>query len=319
MGQRVSTQAADWDASSISVAPGVIVHVKRSTGRSYLGHFPPGAQPQSGWPLVVFLHGGGGNAVQFMQQLQVQEFANANGFAVMFPHGTGTALAKESLLTWNAGPGKCGYAAKTNADDVGFILACVQHFSERIAPVDPLRVYATGFSNGAMMCCRLAADRAASQVFAAVAPVNGCCISDEASFNPARPVPMLYIHSVDDPRALYDGGLGPPFPMTNKRVLHDQVDAFLAQRVQANGCQGPPRQLDSRTDSNGHSATLLGWFGGPAGTEILHWKLTGGGHAWPGIEQRGRMTERICGPSTFVLDATKEIWTNFSSHPKAYR
>ncbi len=45
---------------------------------------------------------------------------------------------------------------------------------------------------------------------------------------PARPVPVLHIHSLDDPRALYGGGLGPPFPLTDVRVSHRPVVDGLA-------------------------------------------------------------------------------------------
>lgn len=86
----------------------------------------------------------------------------------------------------------------------------------RGVPLDPTRVYATGHSNGAMMAYRLAVD--APERIAAIAPVAGMMVTDR--FPPARPVPVLHIHSVADPRALYAGGLGPPFPFTNAHITH---------------------------------------------------------------------------------------------------
>ena len=57
-----------------------------------------------------------------------------------------------------------------------------------------------------MMAYRLAAE--AAERIAAIAPVAGTM--HLSRFAPARPVSVLHIHSVDDTRALYRGGLGPP-------------------------------------------------------------------------------------------------------------
>ncbi|NBS59349.1 MAG: hypothetical protein EBS65_20375, partial [Betaproteobacteria bacterium] len=121
-------------------------------------------------------------------------------------------------------------------------------------------------------------------------------------FPTARAVPILHIHSVDDPRALYAGGLGPPFPMTNARVTHLAVDAALAEVSKENGCAGAAEPRDKK-EWKGHTATLLAWTGCRA--EVLHWKLTGAGHVWPG---------GVLGPGTEVIDANLEMWKFFQRH-----
>jgi hypothetical protein len=51
----------------------------------------------------------------------------------------------------------------------------------------------------------------------------------------------MHIHSVDDPRALYQGGTGPPFPMTDHRTDHPNIERMLAGWVAHDGCPGSPR------------------------------------------------------------------------------
>jgi polyhydroxybutyrate depolymerase len=46
---------------------------------------------------------------------------------------------------------------KKNIDDVGFFSALINHFV-KIYNADPERIYATGASNGGMMCYRLACE-----------------------------------------------------------------------------------------------------------------------------------------------------------------
>ena len=229
--------------------------------------------------------------------------ADREGFLAVYPDGTGRR--KTRLLTWNAGT-CCGSAMSENVDDVGFIAALLDDLAAKI-PIDPKRVFATGHSNGAMMAYRLAAEL--PDRIAAIAPVAGAMVFTGA---PKKPVPVLHIHSVDDPRALYAGGLGPPFPFTNSRVQHPPVEETLARWAKANHCTGGPTIKESRTgtgDSAGHTATLLVWQGCSAPLE--HWKLTGPGHVWPGGQPK--YLTRIIGPGTTVIDANKEMWRFFLS------
>jgi polyhydroxybutyrate depolymerase len=267
--------------------------------RTYLVHVPPG--PQSA-PMAVVLafHGGGGNASGFEQYAELDRVADRERFLVVYPNGTGPLPNR--LLTWNAGDGCCGYALTNRVDDTGFAVAVVADLERRVR-IDRKRIYATGHSNGAILSHRLAAERAG--FVAAIVPVAGSL--DLRSFAPSRAVPVLQIHSVDDPRALYAGGLGPPFPGTDNRVQHQPVQAGLDRWIAANGCSTRP---DTTTVKSGtsQSATLLTWRGCRGGAEVAHWKLTGSGHGWPG-ESPPPGGESIAGPQTRLVRAADEVWS----------
>lgn len=265
-------------------------------------HVPPtGTAPR---PVVLNLHGGGSEARAHRDYARMDEAADRHGFVAAYPNGTGPG--KDRLLTWNAGT-CCGSAAAEGVDDVGFLLALVDEIG-RHTEIDPTRVYATGLSNGAMMAYRLAAE--ASERIAAIAPVAGSMML--AHFAPARPVPVIHFHSVDDGRAPYAGGLGPPLPSTKARVLHPAVADTLARWVTADGC--PPQPAVSPTIigggvDTGQTATRYDWGPCRDGIEIVHWKLTGAGHVWPG-GTRDYLTRRL-GPSTALVDANEEMWKFF--------
>jgi polyhydroxybutyrate depolymerase len=135
------------------------------------------------------------------------------------------------------------------------------------------------------------------------------------TISPSRPLPVLHVHSVDDPRALYEGGLGPPFPLTNSRVDHEPVEEVLEQWVAANGCAAEPAVRETRRGTAGqpdsaHTATLLIWSPCSGGVEVAHWKLTGAGHGWPGGPSG--LPATVIGPETRVIDAGTEIWAFIS-------
>ncbi|MEX2205699.1 MAG: PHB depolymerase family esterase, partial [Myxococcota bacterium] len=174
-------------------------------------------------PLLFAFHGGGGNASGFQAYAGLDAPADARGFAVVYPNGSGR-FAKR-LLTWNAGD-CCAYAQQHEADDVGFALAILADLA-RDLPLDRTRVYATGHSNGGMMSYRLAAE-AATRI-AAIAPVAGADMT--RTFAPEAPVAVLHVHSVDDPRALYAGGPGPANPLGGTRIEHRAAEAGLDQRA----------------------------------------------------------------------------------------
>jgi polyhydroxybutyrate depolymerase len=265
--------------------------------RRYIVHVPPGAT--GNLPVLLAFHGGGGNASGFQQYAELDPIADRERFLVVYPNGTGPLPNR--LLTWNAGDGCCGYALNNQVNDLGFAISVVSDLETR-TPIDRQRVYATGHSNGAIFAHRLAAER--SGIIAALAPVAGSL--DLRSFAPTRAVPVLQIHSVDDPRALYAGGLGPPFPGTDNRVQHQPVQAGLDRWIVANGCS-------TRADTaavkpgTGQSATQLVWRGCRGGAEVAHWKLTGSGHGWPG-DAPPPGGESIAGPQTRLIRAADEVW-----------
>jgi polyhydroxybutyrate depolymerase len=273
--------------------------------RGYIVHVPPRAQTA---PAVVLnFHGGGGNAGAQQKYTRMDALADREGFLAVYPNGTG--VMKRKLLTWNAGP-CCGYAQKNKIDDVAFVAALLDDLAARI-DYDRARVYATGHSNGAMMAYRLAQDL--SERIAAIAPVGGTLLTD--TIKARRPMPILHIHSVDDPRALYRGGLGPPFPFTTARVEHAPVEATIAQWVAFDGCDKTPALVDRRewrAAQAAHTAERLVYSGCRGGVEVALWKLAGAGHVWPGGTQD--YLTRWLGPSTLVIDANEEMWRFFQRY-----
>ncbi|HEX4999175.1 MAG TPA: PHB depolymerase family esterase [Terriglobia bacterium] len=271
--------------------------------RRYIAHVPSGARSVA-LPVMIAYHGGGGEAQGFKDYAGLDVVADREHFIVVYPNGTG--LLPNRLLTFNGG-GCCGYAKENNVDDVGFTMAMLDDLAKRTR-IDRNRIYATGHSNGAIMAYRLAAERA--NEIAAIVPVAGAMSVDR--FAPARPVAVLDIHSVDDPRALYDGGIGPPFPGTNHRETHQPVQKGLDQWIRTDGCNPTPTTTETRrgkpraADAS-HTATKLVWAGCKGNVEIVHWKITGAGHMWPG-GGRGGLAEALVGPATSVIDAAEEAW-----------
>ncbi|MFC1661272.1 alpha/beta hydrolase family esterase [Gemmatimonadota bacterium] len=263
--------------------------------RRYLVRIPPSPPQGPTPPLLVAFHGGGGNPEQFRETAGLDAIADREGFVVVYPGGTGLA---EAALTWNAGPGCCGFARDRNVDDVAFFLSLLDDLASR-HPIDTSRVYVTGHSNGSMMAYRIASE--ASQRVAGAVGVAGTM--QLPAVQPRFPVPVLHLHSEDDPRAFYDGGV------RDDRV-HPPVEDMLHRWADENGCVAPPVGVETRTGSaggpdSGHTARLLRWSCREAPLE--HWRLTGAGHPWPG-HRVSAARELIVGPSTEVVSAAEEVW-----------
>jgi polyhydroxybutyrate depolymerase len=264
--------------------------------RDYLVHVPPAAAAGRPLPLVLNFHGAASNAAGQQGFSHLDDLADRAGFVAVYPDGTGRF---KRFLTWNAGT-CCGSAMIQHVDDVGFAVAVLDDCARR-TPVDRQRVYATGMSNGAMMAHRLAAE--VPERIAAIAPVAGGMVYQR--FGPGLTVPVLQIHSVDDPRALYHGGLGPTFPGTAYRVLHPDVDEMMRRWADHDGCPAMPRVVATLHAPNGQTATHLVWAPCRDGAEVALWRLKGAGHVWPGVPAH---LPRILGTDTTILDADQAIW-----------
>ena len=268
--------------------------------RSFLVRIPPPGPQGYPSPVLLAFHGGGGNPEQFRETAGLDAVADREGVVVIYPAGTGLV---EGTLTWNAGPGCCGFARDEDIDDVGFVLAILDDLADR-HPVDSLRVFVTGHSNGSMMAYRIA-----SEVPRRIAGAVGVAGTMQLpTVHPSLPVPVLHIHSEDDPRAYYEGGV------RDDRV-HPPVSEMLDLWAEVNGCDPLPVEVETRTGSasgpdSGHAARLLRWSCGAAPLE--HWKLTGAGHSWPG-HRAPPAWALVVGPSTEVISAAEEVWRFMAS------
>lgn len=282
--------------------------------RSYLLHIPPQVLSQQSLPVVLNFHGGRSHARQQQEYTNLDGLADQEGFYVVYPNGTGPLSSR--LLTWNAGT-CCGYAHKHRVDDVGFIRFLLTDLDHYVS-IDQTRIYATGLSNGGMMAYRLAAE--ASDLVAAIAPVAGTMAIPR--INPTYPVPVMHVHSLDDPRAPFDGGEAPLFPLTKQRVSHYPVEPQLRQWIRKNGCdqdpmKGPVLQGPSGTPEAFQTAQKISYLSCQTGTEVILWQLTGAGHVWPG----GAPTplQHFLGPASTLLPLNQEMWNFFARHRRIPR
>jgi polyhydroxybutyrate depolymerase len=261
--------------------------------RSYIVHIP--TRTTEPLPVILAFHGGGGNAAQFKRQIAIESLSDRERFIVVFPNGSGRG---EHLLTWNAGS-CCAWSQQHNVDDVGFTRAVIRDLAARTR-IDSRRIYATGFSNGAMMTYRLAAE--APDLIRAIAPVSGSMMT---AARLTKRMSILHIHSVDDPRALYKGGLAPPFPFTDYRVQHPDVEVQLHKWITLDGCASQPHVTKKLSDRD-TSATRLDFTPCASGATVTLWKLTGSEHVWPGAAKTRGKPNRL-------IDANEEIWRFFKS------
>ena len=262
--------------------------------RFYKTHLPIGYDFSKQYPVVFVFHGGLGNPDLTEKQTGFSKKADEEGFIVVYPYGTGSFDKK--LLTWNTW-NCCGYADKKNINDIDFINAVLKQIKEKYS-LDEKRVYATGLSNGGMMCYLIASEL--SELFAAVAPVAGAMF-DTTSSNPKSKVSMIIFNSADDLHVPYNGGAGEKslvdveyLPVeTTVNLWVNKYNAFFMSKSES-------------------TAFIKTNYKNNNGTEIVLYKMLSGGHSWPG----GEKIRRFADNPVKSVSATDLIWEFFKNNPK---
>ena len=239
------------------------------TTRSYLLHVPADLPGGEKVPLVIGLHHLASTSSGFETMTGFSIKADQESFIVAYPQGIGNS--------WNAG-GCCNPAASGNVDDVSFISNLIDTLTKNYQ-IDSNRVYATGFSNGAMMCYRLASE--ISSKLAGIAPVGGLLMMNQNLAD--NPVPIIHFHALDDPSVIFKGMGG-----------YKSVPQLLEDWKTINGIASLP---DTFRKENGITGILYASADSSANI-ILNTSKTGG-HNWT-INSR--------------LGTTNKIWEFFSTH-----
>jgi polyhydroxybutyrate depolymerase len=256
-----------------------------NTSRSFLVHFPPGFSNSQHLPVVFSLHGLGSDGPQQEFYSRMSETADSNHFIVCYPNGIANA--------WNS-----GFQAPYNSspDDVGFISKIIDTL-KTLYDINLSRVYACGMSNGGFQSYRLACDL--ENRIAAIASVTGC-ITDLTALNCAlaRKIPVLHIHGTEDPLVKYNGETG-------YKSVEETIAFFLSQ----NQCSNANDTVHYPNTNLNDSSTVerIRYASCGDGTEVMFYKITGGGHTWPNA-----YLDWIYGPTNRDFDASQEIWNFFN-------
>lgn len=298
--------SAAWLISSRVAAQGDPVFEIRVGGleRRYLVHAPAGYDARTPRPVVVMLHGGGGTAQVAAFETGWPRKADESGFLAVFPEATARHPSRPSHFRtnpqlWNDGSDRF-YPGQKAPDDVGFLNALLDDLQSRFA-VDSRRIYVTGFSNGASMSFRFAAE--SSDRIAAIAPVAGACWVESVSLE--RPVPMCYISGTADPLNLIAGGVPRLANGGSDEVrakAKPPVRISIQRWTRALGCPDTPK---TATTDNG----VLTEVYGPGRAEVIYTTVEGLGHTWAG--GRSVLPESLVGKRSERLNATDFIWHFF--------
>ncbi len=265
--------------------------------RSYLLRVPD--ESGGDLPLVLQLHGRGIDAVKLDGWTRYSALADEAGFVLAMPS------AIDDI--WNdgryRGPEWQGHA---EVDDVGYLLAVVDDVAERV-PIDRSRIYVLGMSNGATMAGRLAWEH--GDQLGAIAQIGGTVALDVMTRSgPVAPLPVLEIHGTRDRGMPYGGGQAGLWRLIDGRPVGSVlgVDDWARIWVERNGLADAPS-----VDQVAPDVSVRRWPAQPPGSDVVFYRIEGGGHTWPGAPQAmpdflGRMS-----PS---LDASRTSWEFLAAH-----
>lgn len=255
--------------------------------RSFIVHLPPsyGQEPQA---VVLNYHGYDNTAARMDKYTDMGTEADRANFIVVFPQGADDSVGKTS---WNAGIGVSGTTG--NADDVQFTRDMLRYLHRNYC-IDTHRIYVTGYSIGASMAYRVACTL--SDQIAALATVEGAFYHFDGGCQPTSPMPVLEIHGQADQFAPYDGA-------PDRKLA--SVQTFLNVWFNLDTCN----TNSSSTIFQQADVTGLKWSSCAKGTVVEHYRISDGGHVWPG----SATPMPDLGYTTHTIDANTVIWNFFSA------
>ncbi len=287
----VSAYASGWNS--------YVVHEKR---KREFRVFVPSSYSGRPVPLVIVLHGGGGNNRQVERFTGFSKLAEKEGFIVVYPQGLGGQ--------WNDGRDvKQSRAHRLKIGDTGFIRKMLAAIKAKYR-INKKRIYACGISNGGFMSMRLACDMPEE-----LAAVGIVC----AGLNPflarnAKPparLSILIMNGTEDPLVPYNGGSVKIGKKTRGGVL--STDKTVKYWLAINGCRSKPGIYGMNPDtSDGTEVEKKDYKCGRYG--VVLYKIIGGGHTWPGGRQY--LPEGIIGRTSRDINATEVIYNFFKNHKR---
>jgi polyhydroxybutyrate depolymerase len=266
--------------------------------RRYFTVTPSGLAP--GAPLILVLHGSGGNGGRVRAQSGhgFDELALSQGLVVAYVNGVKNH--------WNDARAAIDFATRREGvDDTAYLRALIDRLAAS-GTIDRRRVYAAGFSNGGQMVIRLLHELPSYLAGAVVigathpAPENLTLRTDVV-----HPVPVMLVNGTADPLAPFEGGVA-QVPGRRPRGAGLSAAATAEYFVRRNGITAPPtvRMLSS-------AVTVTDWAE-PGHAPVRAYVIEGGGHSIP---NRHHSVRAALGATNHDFDTAEEAWKFFQTGP----
>ncbi|CAN5331893.1 PHB depolymerase family esterase [soil metagenome] len=254
----------------------------------------------AGAPLILVLHGSGGNGGRVRAQSghSFDELAQSKGLVVAYLNGVKNH--------WNDARAAIDFATRREGvDDTAYLRALIDALAASGA-IDRRRVYAVGFSNGGQMVIRLLHELPSYLAGAVVigathpAPANLVLRRDVA-----HPVPVMLVNGTADPLAPFDGGIA-HVPGRRPRGAGLSATATAEYFVRRNGITAPPT-VRALSDT----VTVTDWTQ-EGHASVRAYVIEGGGHSIP---NRHHSVRPSLGTTNHDFDTAEEAWDFFNSGP----
>jgi len=267
--------------------------------RSYYLYVPEAYDGSEEWPLVLNYHGFTNTATNQMDISQMNPVADTAHFLVAYPQGLSIANPAFGFIApgWNID------GTLSDNDDFGFTSQLIDHIDAAYS-VDRARVHATGWSLGAIMSYTLSCEM--PEQIASIGAVSGRLIDFQiANCDPGRPYSTLLIYGTDDPIDSYEGD----------GFFFSAVPNTPAFYADFNNCSTDSvvTELPDVMTADSSTVTLIEYENCDAGTEVLFYRINGGGHAWPGGTDV--FPDLNLGQLNLDIKASSEIWNFFQRNP----
>lgn len=269
--------------------------------RVYSLHIPDSFDGTQAAPLVVFLHGGNGNAQSAQNFTNFNEISEENGFLMLYPQAW--FESQSNSFVWADGRGLA--PDNLGIDDVGFVNSLINQL-ETEYNINDNKIYLCGFSNGSFLTQEIAFQD--NSQFAAIGTIGGTMNQDlYNNGNPNRAIPMIYIFGTDDPLVPYDGGF------VSENTNFDPVvgvETAVDFWVNNNNCQTtlPTVEVPNINDNDSSTVSIFEFTDGNQNSKIKFYRVNGGGHTWPGVP----LPNQNLGNVNMDMEASKEIWEFFN-------
>lgn len=224
------------------------------TTRDYIVYVPPDLDPGTPAPVLFAFHGAEGSADGMMLLTWFNAEARDGGFVAVYPDSDG---------------GRWDF---TGSRDLAFVDAIVERIAADIL-IDDQRIFASGFSNGALMAIWMACNRS-DQV--AGAGIVGGTVPAGLRCTFRRSIPAVFILGDEDRQFPFHEG---------SAVFAGQLSASASVGwwMERNGCASAVEIIDLPDEfDDGTSAHRWDHPACTGSQAVSLYEIRGGGHTWPG-------------------------------------